>query len=702
MHDRTDSRDSLLVIQKNPLNIRGLDGGDLVIDENALRQTVAVYRPQLDTSPQRSPERAEIVESGSESPVFHQQPPTSPLLIGKGATLDPQPVEAQMSIADLDIPTPKLELTADLGMSLANELSGIALSRKPTALTRKPTITSKSKGTTVGPSQTPDLIQRLRSVRRKLAADGLDNLQDTEDLSEPLPASFLKMINFSPNSQWLPSDDEDDLEDGQHDDTSDSELPSEADIVSQLSQTPQQSTTSRESSVEPDEATAGAHAGEVYTAPLEESLFVPEEAEFVPQLRHKQPIADSDRPILESAQETEVPTTPEVAEIDPVNCDDRGRLFLQINKMVNLRDLPYDNTRNPRFTLTLDNGLQTVTTPPVPLHAPSFSGVISAKIGQEFELLVGMDLELVLTLNVHMDALEAPLRPRREVKVEPHRAESTPPPSPKKSGGIRGLLSPKKHKRQPTDKTPPVITDNQHQSYLKDERDHDMAMESYRRRSNLWKGVTGPDGQLARGYLFESHYEADIFGRPQTYSLPLYNEWQGEDPKHLCDLQVTLMYVPKLFSSENIPTSMQACIKELETARRNRGLRFEGYLTQNGGDCTLWRRRWFTLRRNELTGHHEDSRKVRTFINMENARSILDASEVPPSDDLWCIYEDRTFFVTFKDGEQVSFYADTAALKDEWLAALRMAAAHCTGRQQSWVDLILDREEEEIDGAEAK
>ncbi|PRT55715.1 Bud site selection protein BUD4 [Wickerhamiella sorbophila] len=667
MHDRTDSEDSALVIRTNPLNIRGLDGGDLVIDENALRQQVSVFKPQMDTSPQRSPERAVIVGEDVD-----KSQSISPLVIKKNPVFEASstaPPEPELAISDLDIPTPKLELNSDLGMSLANELSHIALSRKNT-------ISSKAKGVTLGPSQTPDLIQRLRSVRRKLAVDGLDNLQDADDVDEALPASMLKLINFSPNSQWLPSDDEE--EDDEED---------EKDVSPWVA--------SRESTVEPN-TPVETHQGEVTTEPLEtdEEMFIPElkEEPVVPQLKRKDPIISSERPVVESTEEAEPVTTPNLSEADPVDCNDRGRLFLQINKLNNLRDLPFDGGRNPRFTLTLDNGMQTVTTPPVPLTAPGFSGSISAKIGQEFELLVGMDLELVVTMSVFMDALEAPLRPRRELKPEPQKVE-TPPPSPKKSSGLRGLLSPKKNKRLSVDKLPPVIDQ---QSYLKDEREHDIAMESYKRRSNLWKGVTGPKGEVARGYLFESHYEADIYGRPQSYSLPLYNEWQGEDPKQMCDLQVTLMYVPKLFNSETLPSSMQACVKELETARHNRSLKFEGYLTQNGGDCTLWRRRWFTLRRNELVGHHEDTKKVRSFIRMENARSILDAAEVPPSDDLWCIYEDRTFFVTFKDGEELSFYADTAELKDEWLHALRMAATYCTTQHKTWKDLVLDEEEKRI------
>lgn len=667
------------MIRKNPLNIRYKDGSDLVLDESALHQMVTAKKPIFSVMPEHKATAAEFVSDPQ--PKFSKNNPfeknmdllieCSPVVAGPSP---PRAADASTMgsddsvagsvagvdpIADLAIAAPVMDLDTELNLDLKTDFPGFSF-------VRQPTIRSSGANVSSGRSRSPGLIQRMRSVRQSIAPEDMvtsvpDSPGDTDsllDLEKPLPDSLLKIISFSPHQGAG--------RESQLVDVS----PAGSPIVAPVAPVGRPPLA--------DPATLRLHGGSV-------STFASTSTNSLAAASASTSVSSPRKPEAANAS-----GSPSLAELFPVSADDRGRLFMQFVKISNLRDLPLDQSRRPRFTLTMDNGIQTVTTAPTPLDRVGPDGSTSVELGQEFELLVGKDLELVITMSVQQDPLQPPTRQQLEWSAP--QAVTSQPPSPKKGLGFFGRLttstsSSKIAKQRMQEQRQAEAQERQ----LRADREHEAAMKEYRRRAALWREFTGPSGELARGYLFESHYEREIFGEAHTYALPLYNEWAGDEPRHVCELQVVLMFVPKLYRNEELPGSMRECQLALEQRAEARHAYLEGFLTQNGGDCTVWRRRWFTLSRGDLVGHHETTRKARALIHLENADGVVDVSQAPPGDDCRCIYEDRSFRVTFRDGEALSFYADTVEQKDFWIAALQKNIKYKHGRQEQWTDLVLDR-----------
>lgn len=626
MHSRMASTDSDLAIRRNPLMIVQDDGSDFVFDTKH-----------------------------SEEADYDQN-------VGVD----------QLQIADVDPPSPQrkseLDLEFDFGGDLASELSKVALGRHNTIAARKSTTKLETR-----PSANSALVQRLRSLRKKRTEEHLPFVNEisSPDPEVDLPDNVLEMMAYSsPVPTPLTDSTEFEASEGlKSRDTSASEK------------------TGSQSPV--FEKPRPTHTWKELAAPLPLSQPERQQPAIVQEKLQDNPNdAQGETPKHELKREPplEVKQEPTIADIDPVSKEDRGRLFLQIDKLMNLRGLPIDLRRNPRFTLTLDNGLQCVTTSSLPLPMHNFNGHINVRVNQEFELVVAEDLELVLTIAVQMDALQPPPKPRFVPPAKPSPVDDA-QKSPKK--GVKAFFknhSPKKSLQIKQDQEMAAAQEQ----FVRDLKGHEIAMLEFERKSGIWRKPTGKNGEFGRGYLFESHYEREIYGSARSYAIPCYNEWETPDsPKHCADLQISMMYVPKLFASEELPTSLKQAQDQLLEASRRRSLKFQGYMTQNGGDCNMWRRRYFTLDGHELIAHHEASHRRRLLIDLREALSVKEAL----SDDLWCIYEDRSFQITFLDGEAISFYTDTVAERVHWVHVLQQNLANCTGKRQSWTDLVFEREE---------
>jgi hypothetical protein len=136
---------------------------------------------------------------------------------------------------------------------------------------------------------------------------------------------------------------------------------------------------------------------------------------------------------------------------------------------------------------------------------------------------------------------------------------------------------------------------------------------------------------------------------------------------------------------------MRGALEEIQLAQSYRRINIDGNLTQFGGDCRVWRRRWFTLRGSLLIGHHEETRKVRTTFEMKEAVAVVESSQFDIEDAIPIINDDRAFRILFKDGTTVAFYADSLVEKDKWVHNLNMALAHCSGKVRHWTDLVIQR-----------
>ena len=302
-----------------------------------------------------------------------------------------------------------------------------------------------------------------------------------------------------------------------------------------------------------------------------------------------------------------------VAEDQMMNGEDnedgseRGRLFVKVLRVKDL-DLPlpkgsYFSNFEPGlkankeagersyFALTLDNGLHCVTTAWLELGK-------TAPIGQEFELVVLNDLEFQLTLQTKLEEPKA--KPIFESPTKPAR-------TPKASTFSRVFASPKKRKE---------LELKQQEEAQRAENRRQQEAQAQRRAAqptawDLLHGLIAKDGSFARSYVCLKDHETNAYGKPYTVDIPCFNEWATEEthtmssvkskrsttstgiqrkaPYRIGKLELQLLFVPKPKEAkdEDMPKSMNACIRELKEAEANSTRSHEGHLSQQGGDCPV-------------------------------------------------------------------------------------------------------------------
>ncbi|KAJ0350139.1 hypothetical protein COL922a_014795, partial [Colletotrichum nupharicola] len=101
---------------------------------------------------------------------------------------------------------------------------------------------------------------------------------------------------------------------------------------------------------------------------------------------------------------------------------------------------------------------------------------------------------------------------------------------------------------------------------------------------------------------------------------------QRRPPYKIGKLELQLLFVPKPKGAkdDDMPKSMNACIREMREAENASTRSYEGYLSQQGGDCPYWRRRFFKLQGPKLTAYHETTRQPRATINLAKAAKLID------------------------------------------------------------------------------
>ncbi|KKK17778.1 hypothetical protein AOCH_004106 [Aspergillus ochraceoroseus] len=412
------------------------------------------------------------------------------------------------------------------------------------------------------------------------------------------------------------------------------------------------------------------------------------------------------RPVqFSNAQE---PPTP-IEEVDPAlngafeEGEERGRLFVKVVGMKYL-DLPLPRGERSYFALTLDNGLHCVTTAWLELGK-------TAPIGQEFELIVQNDLEFQLTLQMKVD--------EDKFKV----AEPTPsasPARPKQSTFSRVFASPRKRKE----------LDMKQQLASQQQKKQDVNAPVWDRLRTL----VARDGSFARAYVALSDHEKHAYGRPYTVDIACFNEWavdeqpssvkskkstssalsQRRPPYKIGKLELQLLFVPKPKGAkdDDMPKSMNACIREMREAENASSRSWEGFLSQQGGDCPYWRRRFFKLQGSKLTAYHETTRQPRATINLSKAAKLIDDRSTLTQKETTTrggkrrksgfaeeeegyMFVEEGFRIRFGNGEVIDFYADSAADKEGWMQVLAETVGKGTvGNSQvkPWTELVLKRE----------
>ncbi|PKS11961.1 hypothetical protein jhhlp_001257 [Lomentospora prolificans] len=427
------------------------------------------------------------------------------------------------------------------------------------------------------------------------------------------------------------------------------------------------------------------------------------------------------------------------AEFATADSGERGRLFVKVMGVKDL-DLPIsksmfafaqsnsveDCEANKRaaertwFSLTLDNGVHCVTTAWLELAR-------NAPIGQEFELVVPNDLEFQLTLNVKLEK-PAPV-PVASSPVKAAKATKT-----KTSTFGRMFASPKKRREM-------EMRQREEEQRLAMQRDaQSRQLNAAPTAYDLLSPLVAEDGSFARSYVCLKEHESRCFGRPYLAEVACFNEWATEEagfassvkskrgttavvrraPYKIGKLELQLLFVPrpKGASDEDMPKSMNSCIRELKAAEERLSRNWEGHLSQQGGDCPYWRRRYFKLVGTKLTAYHEATRQPRATINLGNAKRLIDDRRTLTEkettgkggkrrrsafaeEEEGYMFVEEGFRIRFNNGEVIDFYADTAEDKEGWMKILGELIGRGDSsnmddegpRRNKWCELILKREE---------
>ncbi|KAL1660917.1 hypothetical protein GGF50DRAFT_62111 [Schizophyllum commune] len=374
-----------------------------------------------------------------------------------------------------------------------------------------------------------------------------------------------------------------------------------------------------------------------------------------------------------------------------------GKVFVKVVEIKGIHlPLPTEPTK---MTCTLNNGIHFVTTPEVVLQQTSV-------IEQEFELIEHSKLEFTLTLKIkrepHITAQFKALVPPRPVAPPP------PPPvvhqTSSKSSGLRSLFggssSPKKHKHmsQPAPAPAPI-------------------RQPVPRLADNFARYLKPDGTMARAFVsykeIAPHCDTRLFST--TYPLigqrfELGGKWSN---LQVGEIQLQVFRLPPLpgIPQNQMPQSLDECVRGLRHMHWHKVTYFEGTLTQNGGDCTSWRRRQFRVIGGSLVAFNDVTKRAITTIDIKKAIAVQDdddarrralsptsgssaaASRYLEEMDGLCGVE-RSFRLIFPGDEEILFFADSDEEKAKWLQVFRALVGKIPPHPL-WAEMLWQRQHEQ-------
>ncbi|SPO30879.1 uncharacterized protein UTRI_05502_B [Ustilago trichophora] len=399
-----------------------------------------------------------------------------------------------------------------------------------------------------------------------------------------------------------------------------------------------------------------------------------------------------------------------------------GKVFVMVDSFTPT-DLPVPS-RPTSFHCILDNGLHMVKTATVPLR--SGRNAVS-KIAQEFELIQHKNLEFSLTLVVQRDAhLMEPQRPS-----SPTRREHG---SPTLKGLSRFFSSPKK------------------QAAKREQQEREAAAElaAQASRAEPMLAYINREGAFGRtGVIFE-RVASQCFARCMVLDLPVHGvsnptgsisgpssiasrshvsmlsqDFRQNLSKVRGTLRLKLFYLPPLPSipREGLPENLGECIRGMQNAAWHRAEPWQkGTLTQLGGDCASWRRRPVQAQGQHLICFNAVTKKPTVKIDLSKAvcveelgnhvnagsmifpsaasqamgrsktmASYATAATLADEEDADANYHvDRSFRITFADGERITFFADTEAEKSQWVKVISDVIGSEVPPNPLWAQALLE------------
>lgn len=341
---------------------------------------------------------------------------------------------------------------------------------------------------------------------------------------------------------------------------------------------------------------------------------------------------------------------------------EKGKLFFRVVGLKNVCASEINN-RDVAFNVTLDNGIHCIKTPNYQLDAKKVA------IDKEFELSVSDSLEFILTLKATYTKSKPGYKEVKERKVL-------------KSKHKIGRLFGSKEIVTTTKFVPQEVEDPLDR-------------------------VFATDGSFARCYVDLDLYKSQITGQACNYNLTCFNEWATythngqkvvKKPYHIAQLEVKMLYVPRSEEYEILPTSIKSAYESLDDLKSERSLSLEGYLHQEGGDCEVWKRRWFKLQGTSLIAHSEFSHKTRAKINLAKVVEVIfvDKENIGQSSTNYRNFSDimlmeNSFKIRFANGEIIDFGAPSKTEKTLWIKTIQEIVYRNKFRRQPWVKLMQEK-----------
>lgn len=434
--------------------------------------------------------------------------------------------------------------------------------------------------------------------------------------------------------------------------------------------------------------------------------------------------------------------------------NDRGRLFIRITGIKNVDGLPGLETKHARVCMVLDNGLHSVTTPYKPLSRKltPISQEFELTVGGNLEFILTLRAKWPKPVLL---APEPAVQMSRQKSGASSVMSFAGPgaPSPAKRTGFSKLFGRSSKDKgaagSPSYKTPASKPSTSTLGSITSIRSHSSQIS--RSLIDSWSNYVAQDGSFGRAYVSFSQFEDDIYGAPKTYDIPCYNEWtvvpsppgslrtddmrsvsgssqqssssltRRRTPYPIAMLECQMLFIPRGEKSEPLPTSIKDSLAELafikqqielkkqeemeekqaeaeaeekRRERESRGTIVKGNLSQLGGDCKYWRRRYFKLNIGTFTlmAYSETSHKPRVSINLKKAVRVIEDKQtlVEPmtvvssssgakqrrrsafaDHEEGSMFVDEGFRIKFSNGEIIDFYADDGATKRRWIDGLR-------------------------------
>ncbi|KAG7195398.1 Bud site selection protein bud4 [Scheffersomyces spartinae] len=360
------------------------------------------------------------------------------------------------------------------------------------------------------------------------------------------------------------------------------------------------------------------------------------------------------------------PQTSTVSESSSQEEEESGRLFFKVIGMKGIQ-LPDIGDHNGNVSVTLDNGVHCIKTPQYGLQSNS------VLIGKEFELVVGRSLQFILTLKMSYHQPKDKLVEVKETKKVKSKNRFS------RVFGKKDLITETK-----------VVT---------------------KKIKDSWQDTFAQDGSFARCYVDLSQYEHKISGKALSFDLTCFNEWATYDvngtktkkkPYKIGQLEVKMLFIPKTHKNEPMPASIGHAYRSIEKLQQEAQIELDGYMNQEGGDCEVWKRRFFKLRGSSLIAHSEISHKSRSKINLskvvdvvymdkENTASTTTTGKKNVRNFTDGLFFENAFQIKFANGEVITFGATNELEKHSWVKAIEKIIYDNQFRRLPWVRLMLER-----------